>query len=197
MNNMDNPLVNQITLSCLANKSIIKKHLVNQGANKADKKEYNFYRKRIFFLFKDMINGKEQDNVSYDVKCAFDAFVNISINYFKMADSNDLLQEEYKDIVADLDVKISDSIQDLSDNLVQIEANQLLMRQIKMDTNTLDKYVKRVSHDNKDKIIITKSREVDITNPELKNKGLKKNNISNLYEDNDEKQNNKEKKNDS
>ena len=58
------------------------------------------------------------------------------------------------------------------------------MRSIKMDVPTLDKYVKRTSVKKQDNIILPKSREVDIMNPELKNKGLKKNNINNLYEDN-------------
>jgi hypothetical protein len=61
------------------------------------------------------------------------------------------------------------------------------MRSVKMDVPTLDKYVKRTSVKKDNNIILPKSREVDIMNPELKNKGLKKNNISNLYEDNNSK----------
>ena len=52
-----------------------------------------------------------------------------------------------------------------------------------MDTPTLDKYVKRGSRKKESNIILPKSREVDIMNPELKDKGIKKN-ITNIYEDN-------------
>jgi hypothetical protein len=62
-----------------------------------------------------------------------------------------------------------------------------MMRSVKMDTPTLDKYVKRSSIKKNENIILPKSREVDIMNPDLKNKGLKKNNINNLYEDNNSK----------
>jgi hypothetical protein len=48
-----------------------------------------------------------------------------------------------------------------------------MMRSVKMDLPTLDKYVKRPTKKKPDNIILPKSREVDITNPELKNKGLK------------------------
>ena len=48
------------------------------------------------------------------------------------------------------------------------------MRSVKMDVPTLDKYVKRKSNKVKEDIILPKLREIDIMNPELKNKGLKK-----------------------
>ena len=61
-----------------------------------------------------------------------------------------------------------------------------------MDFPTLDKYVKRVSNKKENKIILPKQREVDIKNPELKNKGIKnteiKKNITNIYEDKKENQ---------
>jgi hypothetical protein len=72
-----------------------------------------------------------------------------------------------------------------------IEANNLMMHSVKMDMPTLDKYVKRIYHKKEEKMFLPKSREVDIMNPELKNKGIK-NNINNIYED---KKKNKEEKN--
>ena len=69
---------------------------------------------------------------------------------------------------------------DLSANLVEV--NKIMMRSVKMDLPTLDKYVKRTSNKKEENIILPKSREVDISNPELKNKGIKKN-INNIYED--------------
>jgi hypothetical protein len=123
-----------------------------------------------------------------DVKYAYDTFIKASINYFKVVDKNDLLQEEYKDVEFPLQ-ECSDSDIKLTENfVVNDEANKLLMRSVKMDVPTLDKYVKRTSIKKDDNIILPKSREVDIMNPELKNKGLKKNNINNLYEDSNSKQ---------
>ena len=109
--------------------------------------------------------------------------IKASKNYFKVIDNNDLLQEEYKDI--EQNEKITNELtEDLAEQTkISPEADKLIMRSVKMDIPTLDKYVKRTYHKKKENIILPKSREVDITNPELKNKGIKKN-ITNIYEDN-------------
>lgn len=188
---MSNHLVNQITLDCLLNKEIMGKHVMKQREKQINKDELNFYRKRIFNLFKEMICNKSPADMPPDLKYAYDTFIKTSIDYFKIADNNDLLQEEYNDIEFPLhDCSKQDDLP--NPNLtVNNEADKFLMRSVKMDVPTLDKYVKRTSVKKEDNIILPKSREVDITNPELKNKGLKKNYISNLYEDNS-KYNNKE-----
>lgn len=180
---MSQSLVNQITLNCLLNKEMMEKHVMKQRENQINKEDFKFYRKRIFNLFKEIINNTPPDNLAPDVKYAYDTFIKSSINYFKVLDNNDLLQEEYKDVEVPLHIcSISDT--DMSSNLdVNNEANKLLMRSIKIDPPTLDKYVKRSSHKKETNIILPKSREVDIMKPELKEKGLKKN-ITNIYEDN-------------
>jgi hypothetical protein len=57
------------------------------------------------------------------------------------------------------------------------------MRSIKIDPPTLDKYVTRISTKKEEKIILPKQKDINLNDPELKNKGLKKNNITNIYED--------------
>jgi hypothetical protein len=173
---MSQSLVNQITLDCLLNKSTTK-HVIKQSEKQINKEEFKFYRKRIFNLFKDIINNNLPDDLSPDVKYTYNTFVKTTINYFKVVDKNDLLQEEYNDINMDINNHINN---EFTENLD--EADKLMMRSVKMDIPTLDKYVKRISHKKEDKIFLPKSREVDIMKPELKNKGIKKN-INNIYED--------------
>jgi hypothetical protein len=165
---MSQSLVNQITLDCLLNKEIMGKHLMKQREKQTNKEDLKFYRKRIFNLFKEMINNNNYpEDLSPDVKYAYDTFIKSAIDYFKIIDNNDLLQEEYKDI------NLSDDIS--SDQITnQEEADKLLIRSVKMDVPTLDKYVKRTSNKKETNIILPRQREVDITNPELKDKGLKK-----------------------
>jgi len=175
---MSQSFVDQVTLDCLLNKEIMGKHIMKQREKQINKEDLKFYRKRIFNLFKDIISNNLPNDLSPDVKYAYDTFIKSTINYFKVVDSNDLLQEEYKDILNDeksQDIQIEDT------NTNSMEADKLMMRSVKMDI-TLDKYVKRKTT-KKENIILPKSRDVDITNPELKNKGLKKN-ITNIYEDN-------------
>jgi len=178
---MSQKLVDQITLDCLLNKELVGKHVMKQREKQINKEDLKFYRKRILNLFKEIINNTPPEGLSPDVKYSYDTFIKSSIDYFKIIDNNDLLQEEYKDINYEIQECCNLSI-DLSTNLM--ESDKLMMRSVKMDLPTLDKYVKRTTHKKEENFILPKMREVDITNPELKNKGLKKN-INNIYEDNE------------
>ena len=136
-------------------------------------------------LFKELVNQNYPEDLSPDVKYTYDTFIKTIIEYFKVVDNNDLLQEEYKDVEFPSEI-CDDNDSDLSGNFM--EANKLMMRSVKMDLPTLDKYVKRTTNKKIDNIILPKSREVDIMQPELKNKGIKnfegKKNITIIYEDN-------------
>jgi hypothetical protein len=91
----------------------------------------------------------------------------------------------------DLSHEICCNDNDISGNVV--DADKLLMRSIKMNVPTLDKYVTRTSTKKKDEIILPKQKNINLNDPELKNKGLKKNNITNIYEDKNTKKENEEK----
>ncbi len=176
---MSQSFVDQVTLDCLLNKEIMGKQLMKQREKQINKEDLKFYKKRIFNLFKEIISNNLPDDLSPDVKYAYDTFIKSTINYFKVIDNNDLLQEEYKDILNDEKIQ-NNQLEDINSN--SIEADKLIMRSVKMDV-TLDKYIKRKTNKKEENIILPKSRDVDIKNPELKNKGLKKN-ITNIYEDN-------------
>ena len=182
---MSQSLINQITLDCLLNKETMGKHVMKQREKQINKEELQFYKKRIANLFKDLINNECSEDLSPDVKYAYDTFIKTTIDNFKIIDNNDLLQEEYKEVEFPSEI-CNDNNLDISGNFM--EANKLMMRSVKMDLPTLDKYVKRTTNKNIDNIILPKSREVDIMQPELINKGIKKSeekkNITIIYEDN-------------
>lgn len=181
---MSQSLVDQITLDCLLNKETMGKHVMKQREKQINKEEFQFYRKRIFNLFKELISNNPPKELSPDVKYAYDTFIKSAIHYFKIIDNNDLLQEEYKDVTFPEEICINDNI-DISGNYM--EADKIMMRSVKMDLPTLDKYIKRTGNKKSDNVILPKSREVDIMKPELKNKGIKdieeKKNITIIYED--------------
>lgn len=185
---MSQSLVNQITLDCLLNRETMEKHIMKQREKQINKEELNFYRKRINNLFKEIINNQHPSDIPPDVKYACDTFIKASIHYFKVIDNNDLLQEEYKDVDIPLHNCSETYEESVINTIANHEANKLLMRSVKMDAHTLDKYVKRTRIQKQDNIILPISREADIMNLELKHKGLKKNNINYLYEDNNSKQ---------
>jgi hypothetical protein len=125
---MSQALVNQITLDCLLNKEMMGKHVMRQREKQINKEDLNFYRKRIFNLFKEIISNNQPKDLAPDVKYAYDTFIKYSIDYLKVVDNNDLLQEECKDVEFPLHICI-DQVIDLSANLdINNEADKLLMR---------------------------------------------------------------------
>jgi hypothetical protein len=182
---MSQSLVDQITLDCLLNKETMGKHVMKQREKQINKQELQFYRKRIFNLFKELITNNHPEELSPDVKYAYDTFIKSSIKYFKIIDNNDLLQEEYKDINFPDEICMNDIVLDISGN--SMEADKLMMRPVKMELPTLDKYIKRSGNKKRNNVILPKPREVDIMRPELQNKGIKhieeKKNINIIYED--------------
>ena len=176
---MSEAFVNQITLDCLLNKQMYNNQIRCKKAKQINKEERKFYRKRIFNLFKEIINGNQPEDLSPDVKYAYDNFMNTTIQYFKTIDNNDIIQSEYKDITFSLD-NSSNIYLDCSTNCIEnlktknLEANLLLTRSIKLDVPTLDKYVTKTRNKKKEEIILPKQKEINLNDPQLKTKGLKK-----------------------
>lgn len=167
---MSESLLNQITLDCLLNKDIFNKHLRNKQITQINKEDRKFYRKRIHHLFTNIINGKPPKDLAPDVKYAYETFVKNAIQYFKTVDSNDAIQSEYNGFDFSLDASSSE-IPTVS--LGDYNADSLLMRSIKLDVPTLDKYVKRKSTKPSEKIILPQQKVINLQNPELKLKGVK------------------------
>ena len=179
---MSEAIVNQITLDCLLNKDLYHTQIKNKKTKQINKEERKFYRKRIFNLFKEMINNNSPEELPQDVKYTYDNFIETAIHYFKTIDNNDIIQSEYKDIM-----NHSESLQDTSSNIIDvINADKLMMRSIKINDSTLDKYVKIKNTKKKEELILPKQKELNLRSAEFKNKGIK-DNITNIYEGNNQK----------
>jgi hypothetical protein len=189
---MSESFVNQITLDCLLNKQMYNNQIRSKKAKQINNEERKFYRKRIFNLFKEIINGNKPEDLSPDVKYAYDNFMTTSIQYFKTIDNNDIIQSEYKDIIFSLDCSNNTCI-DSSSNYIKnlrtdnLEADLLLTRSIKLDVPTLDKYVTKTRNKKKEEIVLPKQKEINLNDPQLKTKGIKKNNINIIYEEQNKK----------
>ena len=177
---MSESFLNQVTLDCLLNKEMYNKHLRSKKIKQNNKEERKFYRKRTYHLFKEIINGKQPKNLSPDVKYAYDNFVNATVQYFKTIDCSDIIQSEYNDFP--LELCCDDIVYDCSANITQsIVADEILLRKIKINNPTLDKFVMRKS--TAERIIMPQQKEINLNTLELKNKGLRKKNITSIYED--------------
>jgi hypothetical protein len=96
-NKIDEKIINQITLECLMNKEIYKKYLTSNSANMIinNKKDRKFYRKRILQLTRDILLNDPSVKITNDIQFVFENYVNHCIQYFKMVDRVDLIQEDY------------------------------------------------------------------------------------------------------
>ncbi len=169
---MSQSYVNQLTINCLVNKEMINKHVDKKKLSKEEKEEIKFYRKRIYNLFKELINGAPPNDLLPDVKYAYDNFLKASIHYFKTADNNDIIQAEY-DGIENIN---AETVYDLSgnNNLGSVEADKLLMRSVKINLpESLDKHVSKTKVQKKEAdIFLPKQKEINLLDPKLQFKGL-------------------------
>jgi hypothetical protein len=175
---MSEEFVNQVTLEYLVNKEY---NLTIKPGNNVNKKDKKFYRKRVFNLTKELLSNEEPSDLLPDVKKAFDNYMNHCINYFKAIDCSDILQEDYRDMSMN---SLLYNAADLTESTqIQDDANKLMMRSINIQPSTLDKFIKRTVK--KETIVLPQQKDVNLSNPELKLKGVKKKkNITSMYEEN-------------
>jgi hypothetical protein len=187
---MNDCLITEITLECLMNKQQYAKHLCQNTTTKKNsiRKDKKFYKKRIFDLTKRLLNNEKPETMYPDVGSAFDSYARVCIEYFKVLDKSDIIQEDYAGIE---DGILNNNPIDPSYNAV--EESMLMMRSIKItEPNALEKLVKRTRAKLEKKPIIPLQKDINLKDPNLKNKGIsKKNNINNKYEETHEKNNEK------
>ena len=171
-------IINQITLDCLLNKEQYSKYL-NSNMNKtlhSNKKDRKFYKKRILQLTKDLLSS--ETDATMDIMYAFDNFTRTCISYFKMMDQTDILQTDYTEFITNDLVEPSENT-----TLTFEDTSHSFMRTVKVDNITMDKFVKRTSTAPPKTQIVPLQREVNLKDPELRNKGIrKKKNLETVYE---------------
>ena len=189
--NNENNLLSEINLEFLINKSKSKSKLdfnnANNNINK-NKKDTKFYRKRIYELTKQLLNNNSDEppqNYPTDIKKSFQQYVKTCIEYFKVLDTTDILQENYADLLDDT-YKMSP---------INPPDDMAMLRQIKItEPNSLEKIVTVKRTCPPTKIYIPIQQDINLKDPALKNKGIrKKKNIINNYDGADKKNENDEK----
>jgi len=179
-NYKSNNYLHQVTLDYLINKVSYKQCLEDNENKIASKKDKKFYRKRILSLTRDLLLNNNDTSLLPDVKNAYENYVKICVDYFKILDETDILQEDYNELQLEtlLEKFPYDKDENSENNINSLkEADNLLMRTVKI--NPLDKFVKRNKF-KKEEEIIPIQKEINLNEPYLKNKGIcKKKNITN------------------
>ena len=180
-------IINKITLEYLMTKDQYEKMNKSTNEKLISKNDRKFYRRRILNLTRNMLINKSPDNLFPDVKKSFDNFMKTCVGYFKVIDEIDIIQNENENNKEDLDINIDNfldeaTIHELDKNdIISIEeANNLMMRSIKINNITMDKYLIKKTTVEKKQPNYPKQKNIDLKDPSLKNKGIsKKNNINN------------------
>jgi len=164
------------------------------------RKDKKFYKKRIYDLTKQLINNEKPEGIYSGIIDTFELYAKICIEYFKTLDKTDIIQEDYNGLVerpvagergnsGDVSrMSLTDSSGVKVGSLQNTdEANKLMMRLVKItEPNSLEKLVKRTITKNVDAKpnIPPKQKEINLKDPILKNKGIrKKKNITNKYDE--------------
>lgn len=182
---MSTEYVNQVTLECLMNKDTYKKYVATKKKNVVNKKDQKFYRRRILSLTKELLypeEATEKPNTTAhnpNIVGLFQIYSKACIEYFKTLDKNDIIQEDYSTLTTETTEM---SVEDIK---TQAEIDQLFMRSVHVkEATTLDKFVKRSTTAPKEDPILPKQKDINLRDPALKNKGIrKKKNITNKYEE--------------
>jgi len=197
---MSDNLISEITIEYLMNKDQYAKYIMNKSNNSSTstsnsiRKDKKFYKKRIYDLTKQLINNEKPEGIYSGIIDTFELYTKICIEYFKTLDKTDIIQEDYNGLITDVssNTNINAGGQSLTFDSLQNaqnteEANKLMMRLVKItEPNSLEKLVKRTIIKNVDAKpnIPPKQKEINLKDPILKNKGIrKKKNITNKYDD--------------
>ena len=165
--------IDLITLECLTNPGFYDKYnLKKNNINKISKADRKFYKKRIINETKKMLRN---DFDTPALKQIFNEYVISLVDYFKIVDKRDILQEDYKNYPTqdkEFYDNVLDEILDISDNNL-ISPNELLFNNANETKKiTLDNFV--VKHNPlKENIIYPEQKEINLKESSLKTKGIK------------------------
>ena len=166
---MDN--TNEITLTYLSNP------LYNTGASnnnlkakgqELSKDELKFYKKRVYALSREILRGNNT-RVSEEVKRAHNDYVRAAIEYFKMLDTEEILQNEYKNI----EKEESKQNEQFTCSEFNIQDANNVMFPSTQGVSTLDGFV------NSKKVVVNKAtnhpqrKRLNLRTDELRVKGIK------------------------
>lgn len=187
---MSTEYVNQVTLECLMNKDTYKKYVATKKKSVVNKKDQKFYRRRILSLTKELLYPEETTPTKNptnptttmndpNIVGLFQIYSKACIEYFKSLDKNDIIQDDYSTLTHETTEMSPEDIK------TQSEIDQQFMRSIHVkEATTLDKFVKRSTTAPKEDPILPKQKDINLRDPVLKNKGIrKKKNITNKYEE--------------
>ena len=160
-------------LEYLMNPALYEKWRISTESNSSGdfNNDLKFYKKRIVQLTKDMSKGT---TTSQSLKNSFNEYAKACIIYLKTIDRKDILQKEYEGL--DIQSKDSSDTHNLEE-MTKEELNNTLINPVYTHSkSTLHDYlnIKTVSNKEKQSMPLPKEKNIQLNNPALRDKGVKK-----------------------
>ena len=182
---MSDDFINQLTLNCLISQNQLQKlnKKVNENSNQIKIQEIQKYRKRITTLVNNLLEYQPPDDLLFEVKLAFDTFVDKSIYYFKAHDNSFKLENERlnKDIIHDdIDFEKEENDKEEEDDEEQDKDDEKEDDEIQeKDEEVQEKYneVQEKDDDIQDKDIETQDKDLEAQEKDEEKSIYKHNNI--------------------
>lgn len=161
--------IDNFTLEYLINPLIVDRLYLNNSDNlKEFDNDKNFYKNRIISLTKKLIKSKHENE---NINNIFNLYIKNLIEYFKDIDTKDLLEKINDNKILDED-KDNMNLKDLNNLNNLNDLNKLIIKNEKK--SDIKKFVN--SDKKKNKYILPDKKIIDLKDPTLKNKGIKKHN---------------------
>jgi hypothetical protein len=154
--------MNLLDLQYLTNPTELNKITRTTDIFKLDKKEIQFYKKRIFQLTKDLLRNKKNNN---KVEKAFQNYASICIEHFKFIDKMEIIQKDYENI------QNNDLKKETAFNIDN--SNDLIFKKNKPKIPKITDNIKIKSTKIIKQPIIPKQRKYNLKSEKFKNKGVK------------------------
>ena len=168
-------IVNQITLKYLLNKDY---HHQDKEEVKMNKKDKKFYRRRVLNLTQELFLNTSPENLFPDVKNAFDNYINSCVNYFKITDESDIIQEDYIDYINSIpknpNTMTENAMTENETTEMMDNSNKLMMRLVNTTKPPLSDFVKITLRKPLIEPVLPKQKNIELNTPQLKNKGISK-----------------------
>ena len=183
MNSDNIDLIHNIDLEYLMNPDQQKKIAEKYEGNQISDDERKFYRKRLLQLTRDLIAGEIENT---NLEAAFNNYLKESIKYLKFTDKKDIIQEEYVEINKKMEQrrerKIKKAIsedkegQNKNPEINSVNPDELLINKSQIKNPAMNSFIKIKKNPTQKNQIMPKQRDINLTDPKLKKKGIKKRN---------------------
>lgn len=181
---MSDHIIKQFNLEYLINKQYNTK--IDKTEPQINRSDKRFYRKRIINMVRNLLMNETND-IPQDIQRSFNYYIKQSIEYFKLIDLTDTIQETHTiyDTTTNGDDNSLETLFSIiePESIPETDINHIIMKSPKIKENTLDTFIKRnkcVENTN----VFPSQKIINLKNPAFKNKGIcKKKYLNNTYEE--------------